>query len=94
MYKFSEKVITFDSSKNYEFRWCEIKKCREAGVGFLIPGDHIMIVNETNVSDPQIIAVGLKILGFNIRFVNVYSPTEPDSESEKDLFYRLLNKTC
>ena len=71
-----------------------MKKRRGAGVRFLIPGDPSIIVNEANVSDPQIIAINLKILGFNIGLVNVYSPTVADSENKKDSFYILLNKTC
>ena len=49
-----------------------MKKCREAGVKFLIPGDPRIIANETNVSDPQIIAINLKNFGFNMRLVNIY----------------------
>ena len=36
----------------------------------------------------------LKIYGFRIKVVNVYSPTENGSESSKDIFYRLLRKSC
>ena len=35
------------------------------------------------------------IHGFNLRVVNVYSPTESDdSENKKDAFYRLMNKAA
>ena len=48
---------------------------------------------ETSASDHQIIAINLKIHGFNIRLVNVYSLIESDSsENKKDSFSRLLNK--
>ena len=39
--------------------------------------------------------MNLKIYGFNLRIVNVYSPTEiGGSANEKDNFYRLMNKAC
>ena len=36
-----------------------------------------------------------RIYGFNVKIVNVFSPTESDeSENKKESFYRLLNKAC
>ena len=60
-------MIPFDSGKNYEFHWCGMKKHREAGVRFLIRVDPNIIVNKTNFFDPQIIAINLKVYGFNIK---------------------------
>ena len=60
-------MIALNSSKNYEFHWCVMKKHREAGVGFLIPRDLSIIVHEGNISFPWIIAINLKFLGFNRR---------------------------
>ena len=72
-----------------------MKQKREAGVGVLILVDPNIIVNEAEILDPRIMVFNLKIYGFNIRLVNVYSPTEVEaSESKKDAFYRLLQKAC
>ena len=72
-----------------------MKKRREAGVGFLIKVDPNINIKETNILDPRMMALNLKIYGFNIRIVNVYAPTESDSnDSKKDSFYRLLKKVC
>ena len=88
-------MIMLESDESYEFHCCGIKKRRKAGVGFLIQVDPITVVNETNVSDFQTTAINLKNHGFNIRLVNVYSPTETDSsKSKRDLIYRLLDKVC
>jgi len=39
--------------------------------------------------------MNLVIHGFNLRVVNVYSPTDSDdSENKKDIFYRLLKKAA
>lgn len=86
-------MITLDSGENYEFHRCEMKKRREAWVGFLIQIDPNTLVSKADVPDPRIIASNLNIHGFNIRLVNVYSPAESDSGNKKDSFYRLLNKT-
>lgn len=41
-------------------------------VGFLIQVDPNIIVNETNVSEPEKNAINLKIHGFNIGLLNAY----------------------
>ena len=39
--------------------------------------------------------MNLVIYGFNLRVVNVYSPTDSDdSENKKDIFYRQLKKAA
>lgn len=72
-------MITFDSGEKYEFHWCGMKKRKEAGAEFLMPVDSNIAVNETNVSDPYIIATNPKIHEFNNRLMNVYSLAESDS---------------
>ena len=90
-----KKLISLDNGKRYEFHWCGMKKKREAGVGILILVDPNIIVNEAEILDPRVMVFNLKIYGFNVRLVNVYSPTEVEaSESKKDAFYRLLQKSC
>ena len=39
-------------------------------------------------------ALNIKIYGFNVKIVNAYSPTEVCSETMKDSFYKLLQKSC
>ena len=90
-----KKLIRLDNGVSYEFHWCGMKKRREAGVGFLIRVDHNIVITETDVLDPRVIAINLKIHGFNTRIVNVYSPTETESsKGKKDSFYRLLKTAC
>ena len=90
-----KKLIRLDNGVSYEFQWCGMKKRREAGVGFLIRVDHNIVVKETEILDPRVIAINLKIYGFNTRVVNVYAPTETESsKSKKDSFYRLLKTAC
>ena len=69
-----------------------MKKRREAGVGFLIKVDPNINIKETNILDPRMMALNLKIYGFNIRIVNVYAPTESDSNNSKKLIITLLVK--
>ena len=59
-------MIPFDSGENYEIIQ-RMKKHREAGVEFLIRVNPNIIVNKTNFFDPQIIAINLKVYGFNIK---------------------------
>ena len=89
------KLIELDSGEKYEFHWCGMKKRRTAGVGILIKVDNDIKINDPDVLDPRVIATNLTIYGFNIRIVNVYSPTETDiSDSKKNDFYRLLREAC
>ena len=90
-----QKLIRLDSGESYEFYWCGMKKRREAGVGFLVKTDPNILIGDIDVSDPRIITINIKIFGFNIRVVNVYSPTETDDNTnKKDTFYRSLKKAC
>ena len=90
-----KKLVKLDNGKSYEFHWCGMKKRREAGVGFLIKVDPGIIVKESEILDPRLIAINIKAWGFNTRVVNVYSPTETESsEAKKESFYRLLQKAC
>ena len=51
-------------------------------------------INTPDVLDPRVMAINLKVHGFNIRVVNGYSPTNCDgSEYQKETFYRLLTKS-
>ena len=90
------KSICLDSGEKYEFLWCGKKKRRDAGVGLIIKVDKEIIVNDPDISDPRLMAINLKIYGFNIRLINAYSPTNIDgSIQQKDDFYRNLRKaTC
>ena len=47
------------SRQNYQFLSCRMKKHREAGAESLIRVDPNISVNETNDSDPRIIAINL-----------------------------------
>ena len=51
-------------------------------------------INTPDVLDPRVMAINLKVHGFNIRVVNGCSPTNCDgSEYQKETFYRLLTKS-
>ena len=61
-----------------------MKKRREAGVGFFIRVDPNIIIKETDILNPRLIAINLKIYGFNTRVVNVYYEVE-SSDTKKVL---------
>ena len=46
------------------------------GAGILIRIHPAIEINSPDVNDPRIMAINLKIHGFNVRIVNGYSPTE------------------
>ena len=51
-------------------------------------------INTPDVLDHRVMAINLKVHGFNIGVVNGYSPTNCDgSEYQKETFYRLLTKS-
>ena len=90
-----KKQITLNSGEQYEFHWCGRKKRREAGVGIIVKVDKQIEVVDPDFQDPRIIAMNLKVYGFNLRIVNVYAPTDSGgSQNEKDVFYRAVNKAC
>ena len=90
-----KQLITLDSGEKYEFHWCGMRKRREAGVGMLIKIDKEIVVKDPDLEDPLIIAIDMKVYGFNVRVVNVYAPTESGgSELQKDSFYKSLKKAC
>ena len=75
--------------------WCGKKKKQEAGVGFLIKIGHDIDYSEPDVCNPRVMAIDMKIYGFKIRVVNVYSQTNSDGiQNQKDEFYRLVRKAC
>lgn len=90
---FDKKLIRLDNGAQYEFIWCGMKKRREAGVGILIRIDKEISYNDPDIQDPRLMAIDMNISGFNLRVINVYSPTETGgSESMKNNFYRMLRK--
>ena len=89
------KLIQLDTGEAFEFHWCGKVRKREAGVGILIKVHPDVEISTPDINDPRVMAINVKIHGFNIRIVNGYSPTNSDgSESEKDLFYQKLKKAC
>ena len=90
-----KKLIRLDTGENFEFHWCGRRKRRDAGVGFLIRVDPNIVIKDPDIQDPRIMAINLKVYGFNIRLVTAYSPTNSDgSENQKDVFYKQLQKAC
>ena len=89
------KLITLDSGEKFEFHWCGQKRRRDAGVGMLIKVHPDIAINHPDVLDPRVMAINLKIHGFNVRIITAYSPTNSDgSEYQKESFFRTLNKAC
>ena len=87
------KVIQLDTGETFEFHWSGYKKKREAGVAILIRVHPDIEINTPDINEPRIIAMNIKIYGFNLRIVNSYAPTEANgTESQKQLFYTTLNK--
>lgn len=90
-----KKLIRLDTGESFEFHWCGKRKRREAGVGILIRVDPKIVIKDPDIQDPRIMAINMKIYGFNIRVVTAYAPTNSDgSEHQKDVFYKQLRKAC
>ena len=88
------KLIRLDTGEEFKFHWCGQKRRRDAGVGIMIKVHRDIEINTPDVLDPRLMAINLKVHGFNIRVVNGYSPTNCDgSEYQKETFYRLLTKS-
>ena len=91
----NKKLIRLQNGNQFVFMWCGKKKRRDAGVGILIRVGHDIEYSEPDISNPRLLAIDLKIYGFKIRVVNVYSPTNVDgTQNQKDEFYRHLKKAC
>ena len=89
------KDINLDTGESYIFKWSGPKRRRDAGVAVLIKQCDEISFEDPDVMNPRLMAMNLKICGFNIRLVNAYAPTDSHgSESKKDEFYRLLRKAC
>ena len=89
------EVISLDTGENYAFKWSGPKRRRDGGVGVLIKICNEISFEDPDIATPRLLAMNLKICGFNVRLVNAYAPTDCDSsESKKDDFYRLLRKAC
>ena len=66
-----------------------------AGFGSLIKVDPRIEISDPDIQDARFMSMDLKIYGFNLRVINVYSPTECDgSDNQKDMFYRSINEVC
>ena len=92
------KLIKLDTGESFESHWCGQKRRREAGVGILVRENRFIEISSpavNDVNDPRIMAINLKIHGFNVRIVNGYSQTKTGgSDNQKDLFYRSLKTAC
>ena len=79
------KVITLDTGESYIFKWSGPKRRRDAGVAVLIKQCDEISYEDLDVMNPRLMAMNLKICGFNIHLVNAYAPTDSHgSESKKD----------
>ena len=89
------KLIRLNTGEEFEFHWCGQKKRRDAGVGILIQVHDAIEISNPDINNPRIMAINMKIHGFNLRVVNGYSPTESDgSDHQKQVFYRELKEAC
>ena len=89
------KIISLDTGEEYLFMWCGQKRRRDAGVGILIRKSKEITFDDPDILDPRLMAMNMKVNGFSIRLVNVYSPTNSNgSDSQKDAFYRMIKKAC
>ena len=50
-------------------------KRKFAGVGILIKQCQEITFEDPDIADPRMMAMNIKVKGFNIRLVNVYAPT-------------------
>lgn len=70
------KLVTLDTGEKFEFHWSGYKKKREAGVGILIRVHPDIEINTPDVATPRLIAIDIKVHGFNLRIVNCYAPNQ------------------
>ena len=86
-------MIELDTGDKFEFYWSGYKRKGEAGVGILIKINDFIESNTPDFNDPRVLAINLKVHGFNLRVVNVYSPTDCDGTNEqKNRFYSDVKK--
>ena len=89
-----KKIINLDTGESYIFFWSGPKKRRDAGVGVLIKQCKEVTYEEPDINDPRVMALNIKVRGYDFRLVNAYAPTNCDgSESSKDAFYRMVRKS-
>ena len=87
------KLICLDTGDKYESHWCGYNRKREAGGGILIRVHPEIEISEPDFTDPRVMAINIKIYGFNLRIVIGYAPTDANrTESQKQLFYSQLKK--
>ena len=65
------------------FYWSGPKKRRDAGVGILIRQCKEVSFDDSDSMDDRIMAMNIKVNGFNIRLVNAYAPTNCDDSVNK-----------
>lgn len=89
------KLIELDTGEKYEFHWSGPKRRREAGVGIIVRVDPGIEISSPDINDPRVMAINIKVHGFNIRLVNGYSPTDcGGSDNQKAQFYRKMSLAC
>ena len=73
----------------------EKRNRRDAGVGILIKQCQEITFEDPDIADPRMMAMNIKVKGFNIRLVNGYAPTNCyGTDNQKDTFYRMAKKAC
>ena len=86
-------MIELNTGEKFEFHWSGYKRKREAGVGILIRSDKNIQIENPDYNDPRVMGINLKVHGFNLRVVNVYSPTDCDgTDEQKQKFYSDIYK--
>ena len=89
------KLIQLDTGEEYEFHWCGQKGKREAGVGIIVRVHPDVEIQTPDYYEPRVMAMNIRVHGFNLRIVNGYAPTEANgSESQKQQFYSHLKKAA
>lgn len=87
------KIIRLNTGEEFEFHWAGHQRKRQAGVGILIRIHKDIDISSPDFTNPRVMAIDLKLHGFNVRIVNCYAPTEADgTDQQKTIFYSSLNK--
>ena len=76
------KIIRLDTGEEFEFHWSGYKKKRQAGVGILVRIHEDIEISSPDFTDPRVMAMDVKLHGFNVRIVNGYAPTEADGTDQ------------
>ena len=80
--------------EGYNVYWSGMKAKHIYGVGIAVKKSPNVNINGVINISPRLMAIDLMMMGFKLRIVSAYAPTEAKSLATKKSFYRELNQIC